>query len=149
MYNMHIFYLAPLMFSRSSHFLISSLHAGNTKIKGQPHWAVLLNICQLFSFMHDYYFLPCMWPKVIDLFPSKLTGILWRTSTCLPSRAAWFRCMIIVSFHACGLRWSICFLQSRRTNQNKCRTKKYPRFVLFSCRRYKILHIHPYKDTLK
>ena len=23
----------------------------------------------------------------------------------------------------------------RRTNQNKCRTKKYPHFVLFSCRR--------------
>ena len=37
MYNLHIFYLAPLMFLRSSHFLISGLHAGNTKIKGQPH----------------------------------------------------------------------------------------------------------------
>ena len=24
----------------------------------------------------------------------------------------------------------------RRTNQNKCRTKKYPHFVLFSCRRF-------------
>ena len=26
-------------------------------------------------------------------------------------------CMIIVSFHTCGLRWSICFLQSRRGSQ--------------------------------
>ena len=24
----------------------------------------------------------------------------------------------------------------RQTNQNKCRTKKYPHFVLFSCRRF-------------
>ena len=37
MYNMNIFYLAPLMFSRNIHFLISGLHPGNTKIKGQPH----------------------------------------------------------------------------------------------------------------
>ena len=139
MYNLHIFYLAPLMFSMSSHFLISGLHAGNTKIKGQPHWVVLLDLCQLsflsfanklyhwqrlthkevevariklggllctqpkfntlwimdntkwsglrgderylterergtawlFPFMHDYYFLPCMGPQVIDLFHSK------------------------------------------------------------------------------
>ena len=39
--------------------------------------------------MHDYCFHPCMWPQVIDLFPSKQTRILWRTSTYLPSRAAW------------------------------------------------------------
>ena len=25
--------------------------------------------------MHDYCFLPCMWPQVIDLFPSKQAGI--------------------------------------------------------------------------
>ena len=144
MYNLHIFYLAPLMFSRSIHFLISGLHAGNTKIKGQPHWVVLLDLCQLsclsftnklyhwqrlthkevevariklggilctqskfntlqimnntiwsglrwderylterergtawlFPSMHDYCFLPCMWSEVIDLFPSKQTGIV-------------------------------------------------------------------------
>ena len=68
MYNLHIFYLAPLMFSRSSHFLISGLHAGNTKIKGQPHWVVLLDLCQSFSSMHDYCFLPCMWPQVITTY---------------------------------------------------------------------------------
>ena len=76
MYNLHIFYFAPLMFSRSSHFLISGLHAENTKIKDQPYWVVLLNLCQLFSSMHDYCFLPCMWPQVIDLFPSKQAGIV-------------------------------------------------------------------------
>ena len=76
MYNLHIFYLAPLMFSRSSHFLISGLHAGNTKIKGQPHCVVLLDLCQLFHSMHDYCFLLCMWPQVIDLFPSKQAGIV-------------------------------------------------------------------------
>ena len=159
MYNMHIFYLAPLMFSRSSHFFISGLHAENTKIKGQPHWVVLLDLCQLsclsfanklyhwqrlthkevevariklggllctqpkfntlqimdntiwsglrgdkryltewergtawlFPSMHDYCFLPCMWPQMIDLFPSKQAGIAD---------------------------------MGRRTNQNKCRTKK-------------------------
>ena len=117
MYNLHIFYLAPLMFLRSSNFLISGLHTVNTKIKGQPHWVVLLDLCQLFHFMHDYCFLLCMWHQVIDLFPSKQAGILWRTSTYLPSRAAWFRCMIIVSFHVCDLTWSICFLQSRRVLQ--------------------------------
>ena len=75
MYNLHIFYLAPLMFSRSSHFLISGLRAGNTKIKSQPHWVVLLDLCQLFPSMHDYCFLLCMWPQVIVLFPSKQAGI--------------------------------------------------------------------------
>ena len=46
--------------------------------------------------VHDYCFLPCMWPQIIDLFPSKQAGI------------------------ACV---------GKRMNQNKCRTKKYPRFV--------------------
>ena len=41
MYNLHIFYLTPLMFPS----------------------------------MHDYCFLPCMWPQVIDLFSSKQAGI--------------------------------------------------------------------------
>ena len=77
-------------------------------------------------------------------------------SSCLIFVNCFLPCMIIVSFYACGLKWSICFLQSRRgsqgwqflflshgvshgvgkwTNQNKCRTKRCPRFVLFSCRR--------------
>ena len=29
--------------------------------------------------MHDYCFLPCMWPQVIDLFPSKRAGIIGMT----------------------------------------------------------------------
>ena len=53
--------------------------------------------------VHDYCFLPCMWPQVIDLFPSKQAGI-------------------------------VCV--GKRTNQNKYHTKKYPHFVLFSCRRF-------------
>ena len=60
MYNMPIFYLAPLMFSRSSHFLISGLHAGNTKIKGPTSlsrlaWSlpiVSFHAWLLFSSMH-------------------------------------------------------------------------------------------------
>ena len=36
---------------------------------------VLLDLCQLFPSIHDYYFLPCMWPQVIDLFSSKQAGI--------------------------------------------------------------------------
>ena len=75
MYNLYIFYLAPLMFLRSRHFLISGLHAGNTKIKDQSRWVVLLYLCQLFSSMHNYCFLPCMWHQVINLFPSKQAGI--------------------------------------------------------------------------
>jgi len=35
---------------------------------------------------------------------------------------------------ACGRCRGIAAV-GRRTNQNKCHTKKYPRFVLFSCRR--------------
>ena len=53
--------------------------------------------------VHDYCFLSCMWPQVIDLFPSKQAGIA-------------------------GV--------GRRINQNKCRTKKYSHFVLFSYRRF-------------
>ena len=85
MYNMHIFYLAPLMFSRSNHFLISGLYAGNTKIKGQPHWVVLLDL---------------RWPSERGA-----------------PHDCFLPCMIIVSFHTCGIRWSICFLQSRRGSQ--------------------------------
>ena len=64
MYNMHIFYLASLMFSRNSYFLISDLHAVNTKIKGQPHWVVLLDLCQLscLSFVNKLYHWPTMYP---------------------------------------------------------------------------------------
>ena len=107
MYNLHIFFLAPLMFSRSSHFLILGLHAGNTKIKGQPHWVVLLDLCQLFPSMHDYCFLPCMWPQVIDLFSSKQAGIAGMTVFFSIARGivwpegrslAWS--LPIVSFHA-------------------------------------------------
>ena len=36
---------------------------------------VLLDLCQLFSSMHDCCFLPYMWPQVIDLFPSKQAEI--------------------------------------------------------------------------
>ena len=73
MYNLHIFYLTPLMFPS----------------------------------MHDYCFLPCMWPQVIDLFSSKQAGIAgmavsfsiaqviaWPEG----SRLAWS--LSIVSFHA-------------------------------------------------
>ena len=107
MYNLHIFYLAPLMFSRSSHFLISGLYAGNTKIKGQPHWVVLLDLCQLFPSMHDYCFLPCIWPQVIDSFPSKQTGIVgMAVSFSIARGMAWLEgrslawSLPIVSFHA-------------------------------------------------
>ena len=135
------------MFSKSNHFLISGLHVENTKSNGQPHWVILLDLCQLsclsfanklyhwqrlthkevevariklggllctqpkfntlqimdntiwsglrgderyltkqerdtawlFLFMYDYCFLPCMWPQVVDLFPSKQTGIVGMT----------------------------------------------------------------------
>ena len=49
--------------------------------------------------VHDYCFLPCMWPQVIDLFPSKQAGIARMAVSFSIAR-----CMIIVSFHACGLR---------------------------------------------
>ena len=107
MYNLHIFYLAPLMFSRSSHFLISGLHAENTKIKGQPHWVVLLDLCQLFPSMHDYYFLLCMWPQVIDLSPLKQAGIVGMVVSfsivrgiAWPERRSLAWSLPIVSFHA-------------------------------------------------
>ena len=35
----------------------------------------MLDLCQLFPSMHDYCFLPYMWPQMIDLFPSKQAGI--------------------------------------------------------------------------
>ena len=38
-------------------------------------------------------------------------------SSCLIFVNCFLPFMIIVSFHACGLRWSICFLQSRRGSQ--------------------------------
>jgi hypothetical protein len=31
----------------------------------------------LFPFMHDYCFLPCRWPQVINLFPSKVSFHSW------------------------------------------------------------------------
>ena len=140
MYNMHIFYLAPLMFSRSSHFLILGLHAGNTKIKGQPHWVVLLDLCQLsyLSFANKLYHWQRLTHKEVEVARIKLGGLL-----CTPSKFNTFKLwiipydpvyvemkniwpsergaphdcflpyMIIVSFHACGLRWSICFFQNR------------------------------------
>ena len=95
------------MFSWSNHFLISGLHAGNTKIKGQPHWVVLLDLCQLFPSMHDYCFLPCMWHQVIDLFPSKQAGIAGMTvSFSIAQGIAWPEgrslawSLSIVFFHA-------------------------------------------------
>ena len=78
MYNMHIFYLAPLMFSRSSHFLILSLHAENTKIKGQPHWVVLLDVCQLscLSFANKLYHWQKLTHKEVEVARIKLGGLL-------------------------------------------------------------------------
>ena len=73
MYNLHIFYLAPLMFSRGSHFLISGLHAENTKIKDQPHWVVLLDLCQFFSF-HAWLLFPSMHVASADRFVSFKAG---------------------------------------------------------------------------
>ena len=40
---------------------------------------VLLDLCQLFSSMHGYCFLPYMWHQVIDLFPLKQAGIAGMT----------------------------------------------------------------------
>ena len=45
------------------------------KLRANLIEVVLLDLCQLFPSMHDYCFLPCMWPQVIDLFPSKQAGI--------------------------------------------------------------------------
>lgn len=38
-------------------------------------------------------------------------------SSCLIFANYFLLCIIIISFHACGLMWSICFLQSRRGSQ--------------------------------
>ena len=78
MYNLHIFYLAPLMFSRSSHFLISGLHAENTKIKGQPHWLVLLDLCQLscLRFANKFYHWQRLTHKEVEVARIKLCGLL-------------------------------------------------------------------------
>ena len=114
--NLHIFYLAPLMFSRSNHFLILGLHAGNTKIKGQPYLVVLLDLCQLSPSMHNYCFLPCMWPQVIDLFPSKQAGIVGMT---------------VSFFYHAGYR-----MAGREERPKKKVTQKNSlTFSLFSCRR--------------
>jgi len=40
-----------------------------------PERRSLHDLCQLFPSMHDYCFLPCMWPQVIDLFSSNQTEI--------------------------------------------------------------------------
>ena len=78
MYNLHIFYLAPLMLSRSHHFLISGLHAGNTKIKGQPHWVVLFDLCQLscLSFVNKLYHWQRLTHKEVEVAKIKLGGLL-------------------------------------------------------------------------
>ena len=63
----------------------------------------------------------------LNLIPSKLWTIpydsvyvemkdIWPSERGTP-HDCFLPCMIIVSFHTCGLRWSICFLQSRRGSQ--------------------------------
>ena len=81
----------------------------------------------LFSSIHDYCFLLCMWPQVIDLFPLKRRG----------SQGWQFLFLSRGVSHGVG----------RRTNQNKCRTKRCPRFVLFSCRRIHVTGTNIYIYT--
>ena len=127
----------------------------------------------LFLFMYDYCFLPCMiivsfhacglrWSICFlqsrwgsqgwqFLFLSRGFRMVGREESCLIFVNCFLPCMIIVSFHACGLRWTICFLQSRRGSQGwqfffyrtagreerpqkKVAQKNSLTFVLFSCR---------------
>ena len=177
-----IYFLQSRRGSQEWQFLFLSRGVSHGQKRG-----VLLDLCQLFPSMHDYCFLPCMWPQVIDLFPLKqagiagmtvsfsiASGIAWpkgrslasslpivffhawllfsfmhvasgdrfvsfkaggdrrddsfffyragycmagREESCLIFTNYFLPCMIIVSFHACGLMRSICFLQSRRGPQ--------------------------------
>ena len=93
MYNLHIFYLAPLMFSRKQRT--------STLLKLRAN--LIESSCLIFVNC----FLPCMWPQVIDLFPSKQAGIVgmvvsfsiaWGIAWLEGRSLAWS--LPIVSFHA-------------------------------------------------
>ena len=69
-----IFFLQSRRGSQGWQFLFLSRGVSHGRKGG-----VLLDLCQLFSSMHDYCFLSCMWHQVIDLFPSKQAGIAGMT----------------------------------------------------------------------
>ena len=147
MYNLHIFYLALLMllmFSRSSHFLISGLHAGNTKIKGQPRWVVLLDLWQLscLSFANKLYRWQRLTHKEVEVARIKLCGLLciqpkfntlqimdntiWTvltgmlTPSCSTSKCWTFTCIVFFIIEYIFVLWDniIFFLSDSREPQN-------------------------------
>ena len=111
-----IYFLQSRRGSQGWLFLFLSRGVSHDRKRG-----VLLDLCQLFPSMH-------VAPG--DRFVSfKADGgrrdgsfffyragyrMARREKSCLIFANCFLSCMIIVSFHACGLRWSICFLQSRR-----------------------------------
>ena len=105
---------------------------------------VLLDLCQLscLSFANKLYHWQRLTHKEVEVARIKLGGLLCTQPKLIPSKLwtipydpvyvemkdiwpsergaphdCFLPCMIIVSFHACGLRWSICFLQSWRGSQ--------------------------------
>ena len=118
----------------------------------------------LFHSMHDYCFLPCMWPHVIDLFNSKQVGIAgMAVSFSITRGIAWPEgrslawSLPIVFFHACmwpqvidlfsskqaeiigmvvsfSIAWGIAWPEGRN-DPKKSRIKNSLTFSLFSCRR--------------
>ena len=92
-------------------------------------------------------------PFVLILFSSVLILFLFahcHVCWCMQTCNVYMDSTIILYFLFCrdsSITWQTIFNQTaygrcrgiadvgRRTNQNKCRTKKYPHFVLFSCRR--------------
>ena len=97
----------------------------------------------------DVSFVLILFPSVLIFFPFARYHLCWCMQTC----NVYMDSTITFYFLFCrdsSITWQTIFNQGewhdqsvikmswdrRRTNQNKCRTKKYPHFVLFSCRRF-------------